>query len=244
MRTIDIRTTQNVTITYELALVRDRIFAFLIDVIALLVAIGILVFIFEMLGGWSRDLETAFYFLVILPLFLFYTLVFEFLANGRTLGKMALQLKVVKLDGTQLQFGDYMLRWVFRMIDIWGTFGALAGIVASSTDHGQRLGGLVSNSTVVRLKPKLYVRLSDILKINSLDNYEPQFPAVRNFRESDMLLMKQTLERYYRFKNDAHKKAVVELSVKASEVLGLPEVPERKIAFVKTLIKDYIVLTR
>ena len=87
MRTIDIRTTQNVTITYELALVRDRIFAFLIDVIALLVAIGILVFIFEMLGGWSRDLETAFYFLVILPLFLFYTLVFEFLANGRTLEK-------------------------------------------------------------------------------------------------------------------------------------------------------------
>lgn len=244
MRTIDIRTTQNVTITYELANVRDRIFAFLIDFITISIAMVVLGFITTLAAGWDRTLNTLFSYLLILPVFLFYTLAFEFFANGRTLGKMALQLKVVKLDGTQLQFQDYMLRWVFRMIDIYATFGALATITASSTDHGQRLGGLVSNSTVVRTKPKLFVRLSDILKINSLDDYQPQYPAVRNFRESDMLLMKQTLERYYRFKNDAHKQAIFELTERASEVLGLPEVPDRKIAFVKTLIKDYIVLTR
>lgn len=244
MRTIDIRTTQNVTITYELANVRDRFLAFLIDMIAVGVALGILTFFAAILSGLGGDVMTVFGWLVMMPVFVFYTLIFENLANGQTLGKKALQLKVVKLDGKQARFQDYLLRWVFRMIDLWMSLGGMAAIIASSTDHGQRLGGLVSNTTVVRLRPKLNVRLADILKINTIDTHTPQFPQVRNFRESDMMLMKQTLERYYMYKNPAHRQAVIELSERAAEVMGLTEMPEKKITFVKTLIKDYIVLTR
>lgn len=244
MRTIDIRTTQNVTITYELANVRDRFLALLIDIIAIGVATGLLLFISVIIAQIGDSFQLAFNWLFVMPVIVFYTLVFENLANGQTLGKMALQLKVVKLDGKQARFQDYLLRWVFRMIDLWLSLGGLAAVIASSTDHGQRLGGLVSNTTVVRLKPKLYVRLADILKINTIDNHEPQYPQVRNFREADMMLMKQTLERYYQYKNPAHRQAVIELSERAAEVIGLTEMPEKKITFVKTLIKDYIVLTR
>lgn len=244
MRTIDIRTTQNVTITYELAGLRDRILAFVIDVCAIVVVEIVLGLLMWAMSGVDDLLQTSFSYLVLLPAMMFYTLILENMANGQTLGKLALGIKVVKLDGTQLRFQDYLLRWVFRLIDIWLTLGALAAILSSSTDFGQRLGGLVSNSTTVRLKPKLYVKLNDILKINTTENYEPAYPAVRNFRESDMLLMKQALERYYKFKNPAHRSALVELSERSAQLLELEEVPEKKIAFLKTLIKDYIVLTR
>jgi uncharacterized RDD family membrane protein YckC len=32
-------------------------------------------------------------------------------------GKKTLKIRVVKIDGYQASFGDYMIRWVFRIID-------------------------------------------------------------------------------------------------------------------------------
>ena len=44
MKTIDIRTTQNVTIEYELATLRERILAFFIDFVIVYVTFSILYF--------------------------------------------------------------------------------------------------------------------------------------------------------------------------------------------------------
>ena len=116
--------------------------------------------------------------------------------------------------------------------------------MSSSTSFGQRLGGLVSNSTVVRLNPRQRVQLQDLLKISTISNYEPKYPAVRNFSEQDMLLVKQTLERYRKYKNDAHKQAVLELVEVMKKELDIQDEIKNKLEFLKTLIRDYIVLTR
>lgn len=243
MKLIDIRTTQNVTITYELASLRDRLLAFLLDFMIYGIAFLLLVWVFALLSIVSVMGE-VFIWILALPVPIFYSLCMEVLNNGQSVGKMALRIKVVKLDGKQLTFFDYLLRWCFRFIDIWFTGGTMAAILSSSTDHGQRLGGLVSNSTVVRLNPTLYVSLNDILKINTTDNYEPKYPAIRNFRESDMLLIKQTLDRYAKFRNDAHRSAINELTSVVAERLNLNGSPNDEVHFLKTVIKDYIVLTR
>lgn len=244
MKLIDIRTTQNVTISYELAGIRDRILASLLDWLILAVGMSIISLLLTLvLSSFSAVLDIVLL-LVNVLIFFFYTLVMEVMNNGQSVGKLAMRIKVIKLDGQQLTFFDYLLRWAFRIVDIWFTFGTIGSILLTSTDHGQRLGGLVSNSTVVRLNPQLQVSLVDILKINTTDNYEPKYPAIRSFRESDMLLIKQTLDRYRQYKNDAHRDAVSELTTIVTAKLNIEEDIPNQVQFLKTLIKDYIVLTR
>ncbi len=246
MRSIDIQTTQNVTISYEIAVLRDRILALIIDwvVLALSLLIVFLLYVSIDSNPFNSTLGVWMFYFVIPVMVFFYTLALETILNGQTLGKKVMRIKVIKLDGRQLKFFDNLLRWSFRLMDIWMSMGALAAIMSTSTPNGQRLGGLVSNTTVVKLNPTLNISLSDLQQINSLENYEPQYPGVKNFKEQDMLLIKQAIERYAKYKNTAHREAILELVQVVQEKLGLEEIPKGKITFLKTLIRDYIVLTR
>jgi len=246
VRSIEIKTTQNVTISYEIALLRDRILALILDWLVLSVSLSIIFLLYfsidnnpteTIIGVWML------YFVYPCIVF-FYTLTLETIFNGQTVGKKIMKIKVIKLDGSQLTFFDYLLRWSFRLIDIFLSFGSLAAIMSTSTPNGQRIGGLVSNTTVVKLNPSLNISLYDLQQINSLVNYKPQYLEIKNFKEEDMLLIKQTIERYQKYRNEAHREAITELTNIMKQKLGLKKVPEGKIKFLKTLIRDYIVLTR
>lgn len=243
MRSIELQTTQNVTINYDLALLRDRILAYLLDLVIIGAAVFILFWIFFAIVS-NSGFETEFIFLFIMPVWTFYTLVMESLNQGQTIGKMALRIKVVRVDGQQMVFTDYLLRWAFRLIDIWFSGGAIAIVAISSTTKGQRVGDLVSNSTVVKANPSLFVSLRDIMKINTTENYKPQYPMVRHFREQDMLTIKQTIERYLKYQNTAHKEALDLVAESVCEKLEVTPIPSNKVSFLRGVIKDYIVLTR
>lgn len=243
MRSIELQTTQNVTINYDLALLRDRVLAFFVDLI-IIISIVILLSISLAPIAIRYGLDEVLAYLVISPVFTFYTLIFESLADGQTPGKMALRIKVVHVEGRQMGFTDYLLRWAFRLVDVWLSFGAVAVVLTSSTPRAQRLGGLASNSTVVKSNPSLAIELRDVLRINTTENHVPKYPEVRHFKESDMLLMKKTIDRYRKYGNEAHLQALNELTRRVCDELGLEPPRENKIQFLKDLIKDYIVLTR
>lgn len=241
MKTIELQTTQNVTINYELALLRDRILAFVIDAVVL----GFLAFILSICTGLlSGTAQLIFVYVVLLPTVTFYTLVWELLNGGQTLGKMVLRIKVVRMDGKPMNFIDNLLRWSFRLFDIWLSLGSLAVVLINSTLRSQRLGDLVSNTTVVKSNPDLYVSLNDILKISTIDDYQPIYPQVRFFSEEDMLVIKQAVERYNLYKNAAHSEALTLLVERVCFEMKVPVVEQNQIGFLRTLIKDYIVLTR
>ena len=164
--------------------------------------------------------------------------------NGQTPGKRLMKIKVIKLNGKQPTFYDYLLRWSFRIVDLYTT-GTLVGcFMISSTKYSQRLGDMLSNSSVVRVSNQLSISLRDILRIDSKKSYVPVYPQIKNFREDDIILIKQTLERFLKYKNDAHHDVMVDLTRIMAEKLELSSVPPDKVAFLRTLIKDYIVLTR
>ncbi len=245
MKTIDIRTTQNVTISYELAEFRDRLLAFIIDTIVKSVGLLILWWLFiAVISDIDSSSAEYFAYIVILPIATFYTLIFEIWLNGQTPGKKLLKIKVIKLDGKQPGFYDFLIRWTFRIIDIMLSFGVVGTILILSTEHAQRLGDMTSNTTVVRVNSRVNISLNDILRIDTRKNYEPKYPQISHFQESDILLIKQTIERYQKYKNEAHRKAILLLCDKLQNRMQLTEIGPDKIAFLKTLIKDYIVLTR
>lgn len=245
MRTIDIRTTQNVTIEYELATVGDRIFAYLIDMLLIATVHTFLASLF--ISAFDIQDEGMYAFLFgFLPFFelILYHFFMELLANGQSLGKKAMGVQVVRMDGQQPTIGDFLLRATFLIVDVVFSFGIIAILLTSSSDKRQRLGDMTANTTVIKVKQNLRFVLSDILKINTLEDYEPQYFDVKKLSEQDMLLIKSALNRYSEFKNKAHEKVILEVVKKVRKKLDIIEEPKNKVDFLKTLLRDYIVLTR
>lgn len=248
MQTIEINTAQNVVIEYELASLRDRFLSLFIDGAIVIMSYLLLVFLLATVFGDFFD-ETGFFFFLLIGLlptilFISYQLISEVLTDGQSIGKKALGIKVVRVDGEQPHLSDYLLRAFFHFADTLLSFGVVGALLISSTGSRQRLGDLTANTTVIRLRYNNQVSLSDILRINTLENYQPQYLGVRRFTEEDMLLIKRILARYSRFRNEAHEAVVQELVEKVARQLELPEAPRDKVGFLKTLIRDYIVLTR
>ena len=242
MRTIDILTTQNVTINYELAEVRDRLFAFIIDLLILIVGLVILTRIILATGIVANE-DYVVYF-VVFPILFFYHFVFEILLDGQSPGKKMLGIKVVKLTGTEPSLNDYLMRWAMRPLDIFFSLGSIGIMLISSSEKGQRLGDIVANTTVIKTIPTQRIVLSDILNIRSIENYVPVYPNVREFTEPEMLLLKEVMDKSLKYQNDAHDDALNEAAEIVRIRLNMDRAPMDKVGFIKTLIKDFVALSR
>lgn len=250
MKTTEIVTAHNVVIEYELAPVAIRGVAALLDVVILFFYIMMVSILFSMFSTFSIDRTMysfewlyLFYMLFLLPMF-FYSFIMEALFSGQTIGKMALGIRVLKIDGSNPSMGDLFLRWTFRIVDLWMSVGGLALLVASATDKSQRLGDIVSNTNLIKLQPSVKYSIKDILTIKSKKNYEPQYPQVTKFTDDDMLLIKNAIDRFKKYPTPAYKKLLLQLAKDSAEQLSIGEVPKNKITFLRTLLQDYIVLTR
>ncbi len=249
MQPIEIQTPQNVQIEYEPAALRDRIIAFLID--ALIFAAGYGLTLWAVLGnpsgqqlldrGWWMNLLFVF---IPLALFLGYHFFFEAFWGGQSPGKRSMGIRVIRLDGREPQPPDYLLRAFFHLVDTVTSLGILAALLISSTARGQRLGDMAAHTVVVRQRNMIRFSLDDILRINSLEDYSPTYEQVKNLSEQDMLTVKNTLARYQTFRNAAHAGAIVELTERLCALLKIERRPENAVEFLKTLLRDYIVLTR
>lgn len=243
MKSIEVKTTQNVILEYELADLRDRGVAFLIDLTIITVAILLL----SMLGfggfGFQGTAATVFG-IFLFCVFLFYSLVMEIMNNGQSIGKMAMKIQVIKTVGGQATFSDYAARWVFRMIDIYFSMGGIASILVASSAKAQRIGDIVANTAVIKLLPRMNLVLNDVLAIRSQESYKPTYIQAKQLDEVDVLLIKTTLERYRLFKNVAHQEAVELLALKTRSVLGVAQATQADVQFLQTVLNDYVVLTR
>lgn len=240
MKNIEIITTQNVVLQYELATLQDRVFAFILDMIILLISLSMLsAFVTAIFQSEGAGV------LFVTCLFCFYSLAFEFFNNGRSLGKMAMRIQVIKLSGGKATFSDYAARWVFRLIDIHFSLGGIASILIMSSSKAQRIGDIIANTAVVKTSPKMNINLQDLLAIHNANKYTPKYQQARKLQDQDALLIKSTLERYRRFQNDSHEDAISQLSDRIQELLAINEIKEAtKYSFLQTVLQDYVVLSR
>ena len=116
MDKFQIETAQNIGIHQNVAGIGDRILAFLLDIL-IIVGYAILAS-FAIAGlGMETGEQWVYYLIIGLPVFLYY-LLWEIFNNGRTPGKAALEIRVVKLDGSRPRFSQHLIRWLLRLIDI------------------------------------------------------------------------------------------------------------------------------
>jgi uncharacterized RDD family membrane protein YckC len=146
----DLVTGEAVQLEMRLAKLASRGLALALDLLvqlALLFA-GVLV-----LSGTALFVDDAlataiglvFYVLVILG----YPVAFETFTRGRSLGKMAVGLQVVREDGGPERFRQAFVRGLLGVVEIWLTFGTVALIASLASAKGRRIGDYLAGTVVV-----------------------------------------------------------------------------------------------
>lgn len=74
----------------------------------------------------------------------------ETLSRGRSLGKLATGLRVVREDGGSIRFRHALIRGLTGFLEIYLTFGGLAFAVALFNAKSRRLGDLLAGTYAVR----------------------------------------------------------------------------------------------
>jgi uncharacterized RDD family membrane protein YckC len=232
MSTIRVQTAQNVAIEYETASLGDRIVASLIDYslyFAWYLLWALLGRKLQLLGiGNIGSL------LVSLPT-LFYFLVCEIFFNGQTLGKKAMHLRVVRLDGTRPRLGDFFLRWLLRPIDVVMSMGVVAILTILVNGRGQRLGDLAAGTAVISVRRRVQ---PDALMANALlpmPGYQAVFPQAATLTDHDIALIRKLL--YHSSKQENYL-LLNEVANKVKALTGI-RTDLQDAPFLTTLLRDH-----
>lgn len=231
MQNFQIESAQNVGIRHQVASIADRLLAWLLDFVIL---IGY-VFIAN-IGLAALDLPSGMAWVYILVLglpYLLYHLLMETFAYGQSLGKMVLKVRVVKLDGSPAGFSDFLLRWVLRLIDIAFSYGSVAVVTILLNGKGQRLGDLAAKTTVISEKRRVSYR--DTVFMELPDSYQPKYPQVSIFSDSEIQRIK-TIFRHA--KMNSNHKVILALSQKTAKIMEI-EPAERPVDFLEIVLADY-----
>jgi len=206
---IEINTAQNVKIEYQLASVGQRVLAFAIDFIILSIVYFIL-----MLGIMGQFQTFLYYILMslIMVWLFFYTLASEIIGNGQTIGKLVMGIKVVKLNGDEMEFYDYFTRWSMRLVDIYFSIGVFAMLLISSNKNGQRTGDIIAGTTVIKKRSAYGFQLNDILNLNKKkkEDYQFEYPNAYQLNEKDVILIKNLLYRHKQYRRTRICKSTLE----------------------------------
>jgi uncharacterized RDD family membrane protein YckC len=244
-RSIEIETPQNVVISYELASGMQRVLATLLDAVISLGISLVITLIFSFFA-FSASLNALFIGqLITFIIGYFYHLISESTLNGRSIGKMAVGIRVIKTSGEPLKFSDYFLRWVLRIVDITITLGSLGLILIFGTERRQRLGDIMAGTAVIVNKQSVNFSLRDILKMHQeLTTQNVSFPEVKHIDEKHLLYIKNLLNGRTNYTQTVYKNAIYEAADIMSELLKFDCPPGKEEAFLNKLVSDYIALTR
>ncbi|MCD9575609.1 RDD family protein [Flavobacterium soyae] len=240
MSELSINTTQNVKINFVAASVGERLGAYFIDAGIKLSYIFLIIWVFfywmdidslmTNLDTWSRG---AIFLVLFFPLII-YSITLESIFEGQSFGKKLVKIKVVKIDGYQASFGDYLIRWFFRIID-FSLFNGIIGLIAvASSKKSQRLGDMAAGTAVITLKNKINISHTILEDIG--EAYVPTYPLVIKLSDNDMRIIKETYQSALA-KND--HEIIYKLVTKIESVTGIKNQSGNNSDFIRVILKDY-----
>ncbi|MCI2228507.1 RDD family protein [Polaribacter sp. MSW13] len=263
MKTLQIKTAQNVNINFTLANVGQRLVAFLVDNLLKFAYIYFIIAVFDFnlfndsLKGdqWSIKAIDV---LVFLPI-TFYSLYSEILMNGQTIGKKLLKIRVINVDGFKPSTTDYIIRWFLRIVDfnlfsliyiymaslglsslymllmLIFIFGKLVGFVLILfTDKNQRFGDIIADTVVINTKDE--AQFSETILEDIKEDYIPTYPNVVKLTDNDARIIKETFK--VASKHNDYK-TLIKLRSKIQEVTGIKSKHTTDKEFIDAILKDY-----
>jgi uncharacterized RDD family membrane protein YckC len=244
MQTIKITTSQNIDIEYPIAGLGDRIVAILIDygiVLGVYFILSIIIDIYAAIAGYDNFTGAGYPMTILitvivwLTLFVFYDLICEIFMNGQSFGKKIRKIKVISMNGARPRVGQYILRWLFRIVDVGITGGSVAVITVALSDNKQRLGDMVAGTAVISLNPQN--NLKDFVFSPPPADYEPMYPHVAQLTDGDVVLIHDVIRNFNRTRNSM---MVYKLALKLKEYLNISYDREiNEYQFLEIVLNDY-----
>ncbi len=253
MSNVQISTPFNIALDFEIAPFFKRLVAYFLD---LMIMVAYAVFMrYFLYSGLQLEGESAMgidILLVSVPLLL-YHLVFEIIFHGQSLGKMAMGIRVMSMDGGDPAISQYLLRWFFRVWEwplvfsfvypgfwiiyqliIVGMFGIIVIIIIAVTAKNQRLGDLAANTAIVNTRIQSSIHDTVFMEITQKD-YQVKFPQVLKLSDRDINTIKTVLNQSYKRNNfeTAHR-----IAGRIKNVLSIESNMEVDL-FLEQLIADY-----
>jgi uncharacterized RDD family membrane protein YckC len=146
---LTITTPEGVELDLQLAGLGSRFMAQLLDLLIKAVSILLIALTLSVAGLTGVAIMLPAFFLVVYA----YDVVFETFANGRTPGKMAARLRVVRVGGEPVDFMSSAIRNVLRLID-GIPMSYIPGVISIlATKRNQRLGDLAAGTIVIHEDP-------------------------------------------------------------------------------------------
>ncbi len=245
MSEIQINTTQNVNISFTAASVGERILAYMVDMV-IKIAYGVVVYqllfklfnfndVLQDMDQWSQIAVLLIFYIPVM----FYSLAFESLLEGQTIGKRLLKIRVVKIDGYQASFADYMVRWFFRIIDINMLSGIIALISIIVSPKNQRIGDLTAGTSVISLRNTITIKHTILEELK--DDYTPVYPNVIKLSDNDVRIIKET---FVAARKSGDHTTLLKLKRKVEEVIETQSKHNDTFTFLDTILKDYNYYTK
>jgi uncharacterized RDD family membrane protein YckC len=150
----EILTGEGVALQVSAASVIARAGAWLID--AFLTGLGLLVAFWLLawvgLDRFDEASGTAMLYVLLLAAFFVVPVTVETLTRGRSLGKLALGLQVIRDDGGPIRVRHAAVRALVGGFELWLLFGGLAFVVSMLNDRGKRVGDFLAGTYVARMR--------------------------------------------------------------------------------------------
>jgi uncharacterized RDD family membrane protein YckC len=238
MNSIKITTSQNIELEYDLASLGERIAGRIFDTLIIGAYVLLLFYLFSSYRYDSfRSLQVLTIVLSLLPI-IFYDLLSELLMNGQSVGKRIMKIKVISLDGGRASFGQYVIRWLFRLVDFTLTNSICALVCVAASQNKQRVGDMVAGTALIKTNPRsallqtLYVPVQE-------NNYMVSFPEVTNLADKDMQLVKEVILSVAKSGNTL---VALKAADKIKQILQINSNLE-PLYFLEVLVADYNYLT-
>ncbi|HYU38517.1 MAG TPA: RDD family protein [Acidimicrobiia bacterium] len=218
---VTIATPEGVELELVLAGLGSRFMAALLDVVIQLGAIFALAIVFAPVG--DSGYVVAAYFIAVFVVLFAYDIVLETWNRGRTVGKLAAGLRVVRTGGEPVGFLTAAVRNFLRLADFLPAFYVVGVITILVTSRNQRLGDLAAGTLVVRERRPAVMPAA---------KYLPPAPADAPFLEwdvsgvtaDDLATLRQFLDRRLALQPAARAHLATDLAARVRpKVVGAPD---------------------
>ena len=241
-------TSFNIEVDFPVSPFHRRFAAWIIDVVIMTIYTWLSSKLYRGLAGegWSDIAWVATLFG--LPILL-YHLLSEIFMNGQSVGKKAMQIRVIAEDGGQPSISQYLIRWMFRSADfpVWifyaialkelpwwcaiFLFAGLGSVII--TEKSQRLGNLLAGTIIIDTRNS--TSWEDTVFTEVENTYQPRFPKVMQLSDKDLNTLKSIIE-------TVRKKGDYDLSMRIAERIKSKleiQSDQDSLEFLETLLKDY-----
>jgi uncharacterized RDD family membrane protein YckC len=245
MQQVKLDTGFNIEVDFEVTPFHKRMLAWVLDS-------AILLAWYFIVGRLMLSSRSTFpmwiWVLYALPPFL-YHLLCEIFLNGQSVGKKAMGIRVISADGGQPSISQYLVRWMFRIIDIplwiflavsggampwWFVLFLFAGLgCVLLTPYSQRTGDLAAGTIII--EARIRATWQDTVFTELESDYQPRYPKVMQLSDKDVNTLKSIID-VVRKKNDYDLSSRIAERIRSKLQI---ESDQDSLDFLVTLLKDY-----